>query len=82
MADPHDVEATKALRREFNKRPIDISQADLRVSHGVAYVRGVIKKMKGAEQPVSEMLDQVSKALRSRPEIRDVVIDAVIRGDD
>lgn len=81
MADPGDVEGTKILRREFNKRAIDITQADLRVMHGVAYVRGLVRAMKGAEQPVSEMLDQVSKAVRSRPEIREVVIDCQIRGE-
>lgn len=82
MADPADVEATKILRREFNKRAIDITQADLRVSHGVATVRGVIRKMRGAEGSLNEMVEQIRKALRSRPEIRDVVIEATIRGED
>lgn len=81
MADPADAAATKVLRREFSRRPIDISSADLRVSHGVAYVRGVVKGMKGAEHSVSEMMDQISKALRGRPEFRDVVIDCIVRGE-
>ncbi|MBL8059983.1 MAG: hypothetical protein JNK63_04610 [Chthonomonas sp.] len=81
MADPNDVAATKLLRREFARKPIDISQADLRVSHGVAYVRGVLKPMKGSAEPMQAMLDHISKALRSRGEFRDVVIDCVIRGE-
>ena len=81
MADANDVSATKMLRREFARRPIDISAADLRVSHGVAYVRGVLKPMKGASAPMQEMIDHISKALRSRSEFRDVVIDCIIRGE-
>lgn len=79
MADPKDIEATKLVRREFNKRAIDSSRADIRVSHGVATVRGVLTPMRGAEASVSEMIEQIRKVLRSRPEIRDVVIDCIIR---
>ena len=81
MADPHDVAATKLLRREFARRPIDISAADLRVSHGVAYVKGVLRPMKGAPAPMQEMLDHISKSLRGRGEFRDVIIDCIIRGE-
>ncbi len=82
MADPADAAATKLLRREFSRKPIDITNADLRVSHGVAYVRGVVKSMKGADMSVKEMMDHISKALRGRPEFKDVVIDCIIRGED
>lgn len=81
MADANDVAATKLLRREFARKPIDISQADLRVAHGVAYVRGVLKPMKGASESMSDMLSHISKALRGRGEFRDVVIDCTIRGE-
>ena len=81
MPDPADAAATKILRREFSRRPIDITSADLRVSHGVAYVRGVVKAMKGAEMSVKEMMDIISKSLRGRPEFRDVVIDCIVRGE-
>lgn len=80
MADPKDLEATKMARREFNKRAIDLTRADLRVSHGVVYIRGQISTMRGAESSLEEMLTQITKALRSRPEIRDVVIDAIKKG--
>ena len=75
MADPKDIEGTKLVRREFNKRAIDTSRADIRVMHGVAYVRGSVGLMRGAEGSIDEMLEQISKCLRARPEIRDVVID-------
>ncbi len=47
--------------------------------HGVVYVRGQVTAMRGAENTTREILDQVSKVLRSRAGIRDVVIDAVVR---
>ena len=79
MADPKDVEGTKIVRREFNKRAIDTSRADIRVMHGVAYIRGQLMKMRGAEGSLKESVEHICKALRSRPEIRDVVVDAVMR---
>jgi len=79
MADHKDVEATKILRREFNKRQVDITLADLRVSHGVAYIRGTIKPMRGMEGDVRSVVDTIARSLRTKPEIRDVVIDAVFR---
>lgn len=80
MADPKDIETTKMVRKEFNKRPLDITRCDIRVTHGVVYVRGLIQPMRDAEGPVSEMIEQIKKALRARPDIRDVVVDAIIRG--
>ncbi len=80
MADKHaDVEGTKLLRREFNKRQLDTSMCDMRVSHGVAYVRGTIKAMPGAGSDVREMVEHAARALRTRPEIRDIVIDVTYR---
>lgn len=79
MADPKDVESTKIVRREFNRRAIDTTLADIRVSHGVVYVRGTIKPMRGAGTDVKHEMDIICRALRTRPEIRDVVVDCVFR---
>lgn len=78
MADHKDVEVTKLVRREFNRRMIDVTMADVRVSHGVVYIRGTIKPMRGGGDPRHE-LEIITRALRSRPEIRDVVVDAIFR---
>lgn len=79
MADPKDVEMTKLVRREFNRRKIDTTLADIRVSHGVVYLRGTIKPMRGGTEDPREEVAIIAKALRCRPEIRDVVIDCVFR---
>jgi len=79
MADPKDVEATKLLRREFNRRQVDLTLADLRVSHGVAYIRGTLRPMRGAEGDLHSTVEHICKALRARPEFRDIVVDATFR---
>lgn len=79
MADHKDVETTKLVRREFNRRAIDSSLADIRVSHGVVYIRGTLKPMRGAVGDVKSELDIIVRALRARPEVRDIVCDATIR---
>lgn len=79
MADPKDVETTKIVRREFNRRALDTTLADIRVSHGVVYIRGTIRPMRGAADAKSTV-ELIARALRTRPEVRDVVIDATFRG--
>lgn len=79
MADPNDVAATKLVRREFNRRKIDCTLADIRVLHGVVYIRGTIKSIRGGAPDVKAEVELVARALRTRPEIRDVVIDCTFR---
>ena len=79
MHDPKDVEALKLLRREFMKHFIDTAMADLRVSHGVAYVRGTLSNMPGATTPCKEATERVVHHLRTMPHLRDIVVDATFR---
>jgi hypothetical protein len=79
MADPNDVAATKLVRRELGKRLLDLTQADLRVTHGVAYIRGVVKGMRGGNPDVKAELEIVARILRTNAHIKDVVIDCVVR---
>ena len=77
MADPNDVAMTKAVRREFNRRKLDMTLADVRVSHGVVYVRGTIKAMRGGAEDPKEECALIARILRTRPEIRDVIIECI-----
>ncbi|MCW5938652.1 MAG: hypothetical protein KF884_06110 [Fimbriimonadaceae bacterium] len=79
MADPNDVAATKALRSELGRRFVDVGQADVRVSHGVAYIRGVVKPIKGGNPNVKESIDTVIKVIRQKGLVRDVVVDCAFR---
>lgn len=78
MAD--DKHANKVVRSIFNKRAVDISMADIRVSHGVVYIRGTIKFFTGRIPPNKDAaMAQVIRALRQQPEIRDVISEYTFR---
>lgn len=79
MPGPEDVRATKALRSELGKRMIDITATDLRVTHGVAYVRGVIRPIKGGPTDLKAELHIVEKIIRQKVGIKELVIDCTIR---
>lgn len=79
MADPADVAATKTVRQEFSKRMVDITYADLRVTHGVAYIRGSVKPIKGGPTDLKSEIELIAKVLRTRPGIKEVVVDCAIR---
>ncbi|BBO24124.1 MAG: hypothetical protein HND43_01955 [Armatimonadetes bacterium] len=77
MADPRDIEATKYARREFIKHRLDVTMAEIRVSHGVVYIRGIVRRDPQAHYDnVSNETERVGRLLKQRPEIRDVVVEA------
>jgi hypothetical protein len=78
MATQEDIRNRKRIRAEFTKRPLDITGMDLQVLHGVAYVRGVIKSLKGGAGAHKE-LEHVVTAIRQLNLARDVIIQATVR---
>lgn len=80
MGDPNDVLATKLARREFNKHLVDVTQADIRVTHGTVMVRGNIQAQRGSHyHDVEEECRRIVRILKQRPEIRDVILDCTYR---
>lgn len=79
MKDPKDVSAVKFLRSELGKKMIDVTQADVRVMHGVAYVRGVVKPVKGGPEDLKKALDQALSNMRQKGMLKDYVIDCTYR---
>jgi hypothetical protein len=82
MPSQEDVDATKAARRMFGKRGVDCSTMDIRVSHGVCQVRGVVSLLKGADVgggDVHTAVEQICNLLRRRPDIREVSVDVTYR---
>ncbi len=71
-----DSEATKRARRAFTKAMIDLTRADMRVMHGVLYLRGQVQKIAGAEYgDLKAETERVGRLLRQQQGIRDVAID-------
>ena len=75
MATLEDVRTRKKVRGEFNKRMIDITGMDLQVLHGVAYIRGVLKPIKGGPQDLRKEVELIAKIVRNSGLVKDVVID-------
>lgn len=80
MADPNDVSSTRLVRRQFMRHHIDVNLADIRVSHGVVYIRGTIRKEGNAPYAsLQEETARVVRILRQNVNIRDVAIDVTYR---
>ncbi|MGQ9524491.1 MAG: BON domain-containing protein [Armatimonadota bacterium] len=74
-----DVQATRMVQRELVKRCIDTSLLDVRVSHGVVYLRGTVRRMRGYDFDLEREMAIICTILRQKPGIREVVNEAVIR---
>lgn len=75
-----DIRASKMARSLFAKRGVDATRADIRVNHGVCYIRGLLSKMAGvAFSDLEAEVENIAKVLRSKPEVKDVVIDVTYR---
>lgn len=80
MADPKDVAANKFVRSIFGRRGIDVTRADLRVMHGVCYIRGAVAAIPGSGITDLKLeVQNIAKLLTQKPDIKDVVIDCHFR---
>ncbi len=81
MKDPKDLVGLKAARSVLSRRGIDTTKADVRVMHGVLVIRGQVTAIRGSTvKDVKAEMENISKVLRQKPEIRDVVLDCVYPG--
>ena len=72
-----DVETAKMVRRAILRRYVDVTNLDVRVSHGVVYVRGKIDRIRGSyqEMDLAEELAIIQRILHQQPGVRDVVFE-------
>jgi hypothetical protein len=61
------------VRRELARRPLDGSMVQISVTHGVVYLRGTIRAMRGHDIDVLQEIAILSTVLRQRAGVRDVV---------
>jgi hypothetical protein len=82
MVDQNDFRGQRIARSEFARRGIDVSRADLYVMHGILYMRGEVKPMpKSLISDMNTEMGLITKILRQRPEIRDIVLDVKTNND-
>lgn len=68
-----DAEMTRSVRREISRRYVDSTNIDVRVIHGVVYLRGYMQPLRGYDIDLREELEIILRIIRMRPGIRDVV---------
>lgn len=77
-----DAEMTRDVLRDLGKRPIDISNLEIHVQHGVVYIRGRIEKVRGYWEDIDlqDELNIIIKVLHQKMGVRDVICDIQIEG--
>jgi hypothetical protein len=75
-----DATMTRLVQREVIRRYIDSSRLEVKAIHGVVYLRGSIRKLRGHDVDLRRELEVINRVLRGKPGIRDVIIDVDIRG--
>jgi osmotically-inducible protein OsmY len=61
------------VRREMARRPIDTSMVDVYVTHGVVYLRGTVRRVRGHDIDLQQEITTLMTVLRQKSGIRDVV---------
>ena len=74
-----DLTVTRMVHREVTRRYIDSSLLDVKAIHGVVYIRGTIKKIRGHDLDLRKEMEIIQRVLRSKSEIRDVIVDVTYR---
>ena len=77
----HDAAMTRMAQREISRRFLDNTRLDVKVSHGVVRIQGSVGRLRGYEVNLKHELDVINRILRSRPGIRDVIIDVLFMDD-
>ncbi|MEN6519654.1 MAG: BON domain-containing protein [Armatimonadota bacterium] len=75
-----DVEMTRMVRREISRRYVDCTSVDIRVMHGVVYLRGFLKKLKGHDSDLDQEMETILRILRQKPGIREVISELELGG--
>jgi hypothetical protein len=80
MAAGEDASLTKLVRSQIARRYIDSSLLDIRVSHGLVTLRGVIRVLRThPDVDLQKEMETISIILRQKAGIRDVVWDVTRR---
>ena len=70
----------KMIRGQIGRRPIDTSQLVITVSGTNVYLNGVVRPLRAAgEVDMQSEMNAISTILRTKPGIKDVVWDVILR---
>lgn len=67
------------VRREMARRPIDCSMVDVHASHGVVYLRGTVRPLRGHNIDLQQEVTLLCTVLKQKSGIRDVINELQVR---
>jgi hypothetical protein len=74
MAGVEDAGHTRMVRGQIARRYVDTSMLDVRVSHGIVHLTGVIRALRThKDMDLKKEMDVISTILKGKSGIRDVV---------
>lgn len=79
MAAGGDAEVRRMVLREVSKRHVDTSLMDVMVMHGVVYMRGTVRGIRGHSFDLKAEMELIRRILRQKQGVRDVVLDVICR---
>lgn len=74
-----DANMTRLVQREITRRYIDTTRLDIKAMHGIVYLRGSVGKIRGHDVDLKHELEVISRILRGKAGIREVIIDVSTR---
>jgi hypothetical protein len=74
-AKAENLEFSRAARREMSRHSVDCGEVQVSASHGVIYLHGKVRPMRGHEENFESGVIALLKALRQRTGVRDVITD-------
>lgn len=70
-----DAVLTRDAMREIARRELDTSKLQVHVTHGVVHIMGIAHPLHGHSADPHHELEIISRILRSKPGIRDVILE-------
>ena len=61
------------VRRELARRPLDCTMVEIHVSHGVVYLRGTVRAVRGHDIDLNHEVAILQTILKQKSGIRDVI---------
>ncbi len=74
-----DKEMTRMVQREIARRYVDTKGVDVKAIHGVVYLRGVVRPLRGVAVDVQQEIEIIERILRNKPGVRDVINEMTVR---
>lgn len=78
-----DSAMTREVYRDISKRPLDVSQLNVHVTHGVVQLQGRVEKLRGYYEDIDlqQEMQMIIRLLKQKPGIRDVCCEVDIAGE-